>query len=224
MLEHKVVQLIIDSMPLLLQGALMTFVVAVAATSIGITFGFLFGVFNCKKLKICGISQLIDFYILIIRGTPLLVQLFIFYYALPDIMGVNLSPFTAGTLALGCNSIAYVAEIIRSCINSIPIGQWEASYVLGYNKIENLQYIIVPQVFKMCMPMLTNEFVTLLKDTSILSTIGLVEITRIGMNINARALQPMPIYLSIAFLYFVMTTAISFASKKLEKGFNYDNG
>ena len=220
MLEHKIIKLIINSMPLLLKGAFVTIQIAICAVVIGFVCGIVLGVLNSKKLRIRGFSSLIDFYVLIIRGTPLCVLVLIFYYALPDLLGINLSPFLAGALALGFNSIAYVAEIVRGGVNAIPDGQWEAGYALGYNKVSKLKHIILPQMFKNCIPTFTNEMVILFKDTSILSIIGVVEMTRIGMNINARVLQPMPIYLSIAFLYFVMTTAISFASKKLERGLN----
>ena len=151
------------------------------------------------------------------------VQVLIFYFAFPDLLGINLSPFFAGTLALGCNSIAYVSEIVRAGINSIPEGQWHACYVLGYSFIDTMKSIILPQMFKNVLPALTSEFVTLIKDTSILSIIGLVEMTRIANNINARMLQPMPIYLTLAFFYFILTTTITAVSKNLVKGLKHGN-
>ena len=139
---------------------------------------------------------------------------------MPDVIGINFSAFTAGFLALGFNSIAYVAEIVRGGVNAIPQGQWEAGYVLGYSKTEKFLYIIFPQMFKNCLPSFTNEFASLIKETSIISIIGLAELTRVGMNINSRTLQPMPIYFSIAVMYFVMTTTISLIANKLESGGN----
>ena len=202
----------------------VTLQAAAVAIFIGFLFGMLFGILNSEKVKIKGLSQIIDFYVLIIRGTPLYVQILIFYFALPDLLGINLSPFIAGCLALGCNSIAYVTEITRGGINSIPDGQWEASYVLGYSFGQTLWYIILPQMLKNSIPILTGEAAVLLKDTSLLSVIGMVEMTKVGMNINARMLQPMPVYLTIAFLYLLMTTAITLISKKIEKGLNHDKG
>jgi len=221
MIDTKIIDLLIYSLPLLLKGLWITLQVGILGTFIGIVGGLIFGILNSKKLKLKYVSWVINFYVLIIRGTPLYVQVLIFYFALPDLLDINLSPFVAGILALGFNSIAYVSEIIRSGINSIPEGQWDAAYVLGYGFFGTMKFIILPQMLKNVLPALTSELVTLIKDTSILSAIGLVEMTRLGNNINARLLQPMPIYLSVAFLYLIITTTISAISKKIEKRLSY---
>lgn len=221
MIDSKVIDLLFYAFPLLLKGLWVTVSVGFFATVIGVVGGLLFGILNSKKLKSKWVSRVINFYVLLIRGTPLYVQVLIVYFALPDLLNINLSPFAAGVLALGCNSIAYVSEIIRSGINSIPDGQWDASYVLGYNLFSTMRFIILPQMLKNVLPALTSELVILIKDTSILSVIGLVEMTRIGSNINARLLQPMPIFLSLAFLYLIVTTTISAIAKKIEKGLNH---
>jgi polar amino acid transport system permease protein len=220
----KTIDLILGSMPVLLQGLLITLQVAFFAVLIGFVFGFILGILNSNKFKIKILSSFINFYVLIIRGTPLYVQMLIFYYVLPDLLGINLSPFAAGILALGCNSVAYITEIVRGGINSVQAGQWDACFVLGYNLWESLFYIILPQMLKNNVPALTSEIAVLLKDTSIVSAIGLMEITRLGMNINARVLQPLPIYLLIAFLYLILTCAITFISKKIEKGVTHARG
>jgi polar amino acid transport system permease protein len=207
---------IINSMPLLLIGAVTTLKVTVVSSIIGFSIGILFGCLNSEKIKTYGFQNFINFYILIVRGTPVSVQVLIFYYMIPDIIGINFSAFAAGSIALGINSIAYVSEIVRGGINAIPNGQWEAGYTLGYSKTEKLLYIILPQMFKNCTPSFTNEFISLIKETSIISIIGLTELTRVGMNINARTLQPIPIYLSMAILYFTMTTTASLIANKLE--------
>ncbi len=221
MVNSKLIDLLSYAFPFLLKGLVVTLKVGVLSTAIGIAGGLLFGILNSKKVKTKWISAFINFYVLIIRGTPLYVQVLIVYFALPDLLGINLTPFAAGVLALGCNSIAYVSEIVRSGINSIPEGQWDACYVLGYDFFSSMRYIILPQMLKNILPALTSELVVLIKDTSILSVIGLVEMTRIGGNINARLLQPMPIFLSLAFLYLVVTTTISAIAKKIEKGLTH---
>lgn len=223
MVHFKFVELLFNIFPLLLKGLIVTLRVGLFSTIIGFVGGILFGVLNSKKLKLYWVSKLISFYVLIIRGTPLYVQVLIVYFVLPDFLGLNLTPFAAGVLALGCNSIAYVSEIIRSGINSVPDGQWDASYLLGYNLSSTMIYVILPQMLKNSLPALTSEFIVLIKDTSILSVIGLTEMTRVGTNINARLLQPMPIFLSLAFLYLIVTTTISVISKKIEKGLSHDN-
>lgn len=223
MFESKVANLLIKSFPFLLKGAWLTVQVALCAMVIGLTFGILFGIASSKKLNVTFLAPLIRLYVLIIHGTPVYVQVLICYYALPDLLGINLSPFAAGVLALGCNSIAYITEIVRSGINSIPEGQWKASYVLGYGVAATHWYIILPQMFRNCLPVLTNEMTILLKETAILSGIGIAEMTRVAMNINARNLMPMPMYVAIACLYLIMTTTISVISKTIEKGMNYDD-
>ena len=222
MTSQTITHLIMSSMPLLLQGALMTLKIAFFAIIISITLGLLLGICTAQKTKILVLSQIINIYVLIIRGTPVYIQVLIVYYALPDIIGINLSPFIAGVITLGGNSTAYVCEIIRGVINTIDNGQWNACYVLGYNKLQTLVYIILPQTLKNTLASLTNELVVITKETSILSTIGLLEITRIGTNINAQTLAPMPIYLIITGLYFSMTTAINIISKKIEGSLSYD--
>jgi len=222
MLETNVTTLLLNAAPFLLKGALLTLQIALCATTIGLIFGFMLGILNSNKLRVPVLSQLIDLYVLVVRGTPVYVQVLIFYYALPDLLGINFSPFAAGTIALGCNSIAYITEIIRSGINAIPAEQWDACYVLGYGVTKTHAQIILPQVLRNCLPVLTGELVVLLKETAILSTIGIAEMTRVAMNINAKHLKPMPIYLAIAVLYLVMTTTIAIISKKIEKGLSYD--
>lgn len=214
--------IIAQSSHVLLYGLCMTMTVALCAIVIGLSGGLLCGLLTSKKLKSKWLASPIGLYVLIVRGTPVYVQVLLMYYALPDLLRINLSPFAAGVIALGCNSIAYIAEIIRGGMNSINQGQWEACYVLGYGTKQALKAIILPQVIKIVLPSLTNELVVLLKETSILSVIGLLEITRIGMNLSAHTLDPLTVYLVIALLYLVMTTGISVIAKKIEKGFEYD--
>ncbi len=222
MVSARVIDLLSRSVPLMLRGAVITVKISVCAVIIGAIFGTLFGIMNSKKLRLPGISHVINAYTLVMRGTPIYVQILIVYFALPDLVGVNLSPFTAGVVALGANSVAYVGEIVRAGINSIPSGQWDAAYVLGYSMPETLRIIILPQMLRNVLPALTNELVTLVKETSVLATIGLVELTRVSRDIIARELDPMTIYLAAAVMYLVMTTAISMVAKRLEKGFAHD--
>ena len=221
MINSKILNLLFEVFPMLLKGLTVTLSVGFLAVIIGFVGGLLFGVLNSNKLKLYLVSKFINLYVLLFRGTPLYVQVLIVYFVLPDLFGLNLTPFAAGVLALGCNSIAYVSEIVRSGINSIPAGQWDASYLLGYSFFSTMIYVILPQMLKNILPALTSELVVLIKDTSILSVIGLVEMTRVGSNINARLLQPMPVFLSLAFLYLIVTTTITVISKQIEKGLNY---
>ena len=215
-------QLLINSIPLLLQSAVTTVEIALAAISIGVFFGVFLGILNCHKLSLKWPSLAIDTFVWMVRGTPLFVQLLIIYYALPELIGVSFSPFVAGVITLGINSSAYVSEIIRAGIDAIPEGQWEASYVMGYTKFQTLQGIVLPQMFRHVLPALTNELTSLIKETSILMVIGVAELTKASKDIVARELDPLTIYLASAFLYLLMTTTISFATKKIQRRLEHD--
>ncbi len=217
MILSKVLTVMHTWLPLIMQGVAMTIAISCCGLLIGVIFGVLLGVGNCNKLKHAVLSKVINFYVLVLRGTPLYVQVLIVYYALPEATGINLSPFSAGVLALGCNSIAYVAEIIRAGINAVPVGQWDAAYVLGYSRSKALTLIIMPQALKNILPALVNEATALIKESSILAAIGLLEMTRVAINVSAKTLDPMSIYLGIAVIYLLLTTSVSFLAKKIEQ-------
>lgn len=216
MVATNLLTMLTQSWPLLLQGLWGTLLVSACALIIGFTGGIGAGIIACKKLK-NPLTPLIAGYVLIIRGTPVYVQVLMVYYALPELTGINLSVCGAGILALGCCSVAYVAEIVRGGINAVPLGQWDAAAVLGYSKIQTLRYIIVPQALKTVLPALINEIVAILKDSSILAAIGLMELTKVATNISARTLDPVSAYALVALAYFAITTGISFCAHYLEK-------
>lgn len=209
--------LIMKSMPLLLQGTLSTIQIALASIAIGLFGGILIGILNSKKKATPCLSYALNVFIWTVRGTPLFVQVLIIYYALPEILGFSLSPFMAGVAALGLNSTAYISEIVRGGINAIPEGQWEASYVIGLSPWKTLQGIILPQMFRITLPSLTNELTALIKETSILMVIGVAELTKVSKDIVARELDPMTIYLAAAVLYLILTSSISLFVKLAQK-------
>lgn len=201
--------LLLKSFPLLFQGALVTMQIALFSIAVGLCGGTVLGVLNCRKFR-CGYTAiLIGGFVSIIRGTPLFIQILIVYYALPEILPISLSPFTAGVIALGINSTAYISEIVRGGIDSIPSGQWEAAYVIGLKPWKTLKRVILPQMFQITLPSVTNELTTLVKETSILMIIGVAELTKVSRDIVARELAPMTIYLAAALLYLAMTTCLS---------------
>lgn len=209
--------LLIQSLPFLLKGALATIQIALVAITFGLCGGVLIGVLNCRKLRSLFVSFLLSGFVWVIRGTPLFVQVLIVYYALPEILGITLSPFTAGVIALGLNSMAYISEIVRGGIDSISDGQWEAAYVLGLKPWQILKEVILPQMFRITLPGLTNELTALIKETSILMVIGVAELTKVSKDIVARELDPMTIYLAAAVLYLAMTTGISLLARSKQK-------
>jgi polar amino acid transport system permease protein len=149
---------------LLIKGAFTTLKITTVALGIGTLGGMSLGILNCQKLQLPFLSQAIHGFVAVIRGTPLFVQILICYFGLPQVLGIDLSPFAAGVIALGCNSSAYISEIVRCGVNSIPSGQWEASFVLGYTRCQTLQYIMIPQMLRNVLPALTNEVTALIKE------------------------------------------------------------
>ncbi len=209
--------LLIKSLPLLLQGALTTIQIAVYSIAIGLCGGILMGVLNSTKMQNSFSTIVINGFVWIIRGTPLFVQVLIIYYGLPEMIGVALTPFTAGVIALSINSTAYISEIVRGGINAIPEGQWEAAYVIGLNPGQTLKGIILPQMLRISLPSITNELTSLIKETSILMVIGVAELTKVSKDIVARELDPLTIYLATAALYLVMTGSISLFAQYINK-------
>lgn len=208
---------LLNSLPLLLHGALATIQIALVSIAIGLCGGIVIGVFNSNKMRNHFSKLFLNSFVWIIRGTPLFVQVLIIYYALPEIIGISLSPFTAGVMALGINSMAYISEIVRGGINGIPEGQWEAAYVIGLKPWQTLKGIILPQMLRINLPSLTNELTALIKETSILMVIGVAELTKVSRDIVARELDPMTIYLAAALFYLVMTSCASLFAQYTQK-------
>lgn len=152
-----------------------------------------------------------------LRGTPLLVQIFLIYFALPMVVGQRVDPFIAAITACGINSGAYIAEIFRAGIQAIDEGQMEAGRSLGMSWVQTMRYIIVPQAFKNVIPPLGNEFIALLKDSSLVSVIGFEELTRRGQLIIARTYGSLEIWITVALIYLVMTLTISRLVSYMEK-------
>jgi len=213
--------LLIESAPQMLLGAFTTFKLWITASVLGLGAGSIVGSICCNRLRISVISPMLDFITFVLRGIPFYVQLLIVYFVLPELIGLNLSPFAAGTLALGLCSAGYASQTIRAGINSISKGQWEAGYVLGYSTLQTVLYIILPQMLKNVIPALGGELDQLLKSTSMLSAIGFLELTRVGMNIIAREMAPLTIYLSIAVLYLCMSSLLNIIVKKIERKLSY---
>lgn len=214
-------QLIMNSLPLLLMGAGVT--VQITALSVG--FGLLIGMFVgiARLSKAWTVKMLATIYVDFIRGTPLLVQIFIIYFALPIIAGTRIDPFIAAITACSINSGAYVAEIFRAGIQSIDKGQMEAGRSLGMTWSQTMHYIILPQAFKRIIPPLGNEFIAMLKDSSLVSVIGFEELTRRGQLIIARTYGSFEIWLTVAVIYLVMTLTISRLVDYLERRYKIDD-
>ena len=207
--------LVVNSFPLLLIGAGVTIQITVLSTAIGFVIGLIVGVARISNLRV--LRMLAEVYVEFFRGTPLLVQIFLFYFALPVITGQRIDPFIAAISACGINSGAYVAEIFRAGIQSVDDGQMEAGRSLGMTWLQTMRYIIVPQAFKRVIPPLGNEFIAMLKDSSLVSVIGFEELTRRGQLIIAKTYGSFEIWMSVAVIYLVMTLTISRSVAYLER-------
>lgn len=156
------------------------------------------------------------FYVSVIRGTPLLVQLFVIFYGLPTI-GVKLDPWPSAIIAFSLNVGGYAAEIIRAAILSVPKGQWEAGHTIGMSRGQSLRRIILPQAARVSVPPLSNTFISLVKDTSLASLILVTELFRNAQQIAAFSQEFMALYLEAALVYWVICLALSSGQSALEK-------
>lgn len=169
------------------------------------------------------ISSLVKIYIAIMRGTPLMLQLIVVYFAPSIVFGMKISQsyrFTATIIAFSINYAAYFAEIYRSGIESMPVGQYEAAKVLGYNKFQTFFKIILPQVIKRILPPVTNETITLVKDTSLAFAIAVTEMFTIAKQISAKEASVMPLMVAGVF-YFVFNYVVAFIMERIEKKLSY---
>ncbi len=213
--------LVVNSFPLLLIGAGVTIKITAMSVALGIIIGLFAGIARICHVRV--LRLLAAVYVDFFRGTPLLVQIFLVYFALPIITGQRIDPYVAAVGACGINSGAYVAEIFRAGIQSIDEGQMEAGRSLGMTWQQTMRYIIVPQAFKRVIPPLGNEFIALLKDSSLVSVIGFEELTRRGQLIIAKTYGSLEIWLSVAIIYLVMTLTISRFVAYLERRFATDD-
>ena len=210
--------IVTDTFPLLLQGAGLTLQITALSVGLGLIFGLIMGMAELSKKPIFRIPAKV--YVDFIRGTPLLIQIFIIYFALPTILGTRIDPFIAAVAACSMNSTAYIAEIFRAGIQSISQGQLRAGLSLGMTHAQTMRYIILPQAIKRIIPPLGNEFIAMLKDSSLVSVIGFEELTRSGQLVIAETYATLEIWSIVALLYLVMTLTIAQLVRFLEKRFH----
>lgn len=194
-------------MPALLLGTRLTIELAVIAVAIGLVIGSFAGIARVGASRVARIVT--GVYVDFIRGTPLLVQLFLVYFGLPTLIGRPVPPFIAAITAMGVNSGAYIAEIVRAGIQSVDRGQMEAARSLGLTYSQSMRFIIFPQALRRIIPPLGNEFIAMLKDSSLVSVIALEELLRKGQVVITRTFRPFEVYMVVALIYLVMTLAIS---------------
>lgn len=209
----QAVDLIMHASPFLLQGVLLTIQFAVASMVLGLMLGISVAIMGISSNPF--LNRTARGYVSLMRGTPLLVQIFLIYYGLPGI-GISLNPTTAGILALTANAGAYLAESMRGAILGINRGQWSAAHSLGLSYLETLRFIICPQALRLAVPSLGNTLISLIKDTSLVSVITVTELLRSAQEVIATTFQPLPLYITVALIYWVLSTALSWGQRHIE--------
>lgn len=203
---------------LMLKGSIMNIKIFGLTLLFALPLGFIVAKGRMSKIKI--VKALVNIYIQIMRGTPLILQLIFVYFAPYYIFGVSYDRFTAVIISFVINYAAYFAEIYRSGLQAIDKGQYEASKVLGFSKLYTFFHIILPQVFKIILPALAGEVITLVKDTALAQTIGVAELFRAAQNAASREFSTMPIFIAGIF-FFVMNYLVSKFFNIVEAKMNY---
>lgn len=212
-----------QSLPALLEGAKLTLLITAISAALGMIGGSLIGIACLSPSRFLRI--LTRAYIEFFRGTPLLVQIFWIYFGFPALarsagLPLKLDPLPAAVLALSLNAAAYIAEIVRGAIQSIELGQREASESLGLSAVQSMQYVIFPQAFRRMLPPLSNQFASMLKDTSLAAVISVTELFRQGQQIVARTYQAFEVYTAVAIIYLALTLLSSVLFGMLERSMN----
>jgi len=212
-------QFVKEMLPYLLSGAAMTIQMTLISMSLALVLGLVVALLRLSRNR--ALKMVSGAYVEIIRGTPLLVQLFIIYYGLPQ-YGIRLDAFVAGALGLSINYSAYLAEVYRAGILAIDKGQWEAGSSIGLSRSGLLRYVIVPQAARIVLPPIGNYFISMLKDSALVSTISIVELMRAAQLRVAITFRAMDIYLLVALLYFAMSypcaLLIRYFERKVSRG------
>ncbi|MBO5293140.1 MAG: amino acid ABC transporter permease [Lachnospiraceae bacterium] len=201
----------------LLKGLGNTLIITLFAVIIGVVLGFLVAIIRstyAKTGKLKLLNTLCGIYLTVIRGTPMMIQLMIMFYV---VFVSSNNKILVAVIAFGINSGAYVAEIVRSGIMSIDQGQFEAGRSLGFSYPQTMWYIIMPQAFKNVLPALANEFIVLLKETSICGYIGLMDLTRGGDIIRSRTYEAFMPLIAVAIIYLIMVVGLTALVGKLER-------
>jgi arginine/lysine/histidine transport system permease protein len=209
---------ITSSIPYILQGIGVTLKIVGIAALIGFFLGTLLAI--CKIGKVKALTWLADIYTSIFRGTPLILQLLLIYYGVPQLFGVQVEAYIAAILAFGLNSGAYISEIIRAGILAVDRGQQEASMALGIPYSKMMKDIILPQAVKNILPALVNEFISLTKESAIVTVIGIMDIMRRSYIVGGNTYRYFESLIFAGFVYYIMVVVLTLIGKLIEKRMN----
>lgn len=207
-------QRLFESFPFFLKGLWMT----VAVSGLGLIFstilGFMLGIMRASNKKL--LTWPIGAYVFVIRGTPFVVQIFIIFFILPE-WGIQLDAFPAAVLALSILGTAFICEIVAGGIRAVDKGQWEAGTAAGLSIIQQLRFVVLPQAMQTILPPLVGQYVLLIKDSSVVSVIGVVELTRVGWMTVVRIPEGLIVFSLVGILYFVISYPLIRVSNSLER-------
>ncbi len=209
---------IVNAFPYLMDGLQTTLYIFVVAIILGFIIGLIVALFRLSPFKILNFIALV--FVNAIRGTPFIVQLFFFYFGLNTLEFISLDRVPAGIITVAINAGAYFSEIIRAGIQSIDKGQTEAARSLGFTGGQNLRFIVLPQAFRRMLPAITNQAIISLKDTSLLSIIGIADIMQRGQVQASATFDPLNVWLIVGIIYFVIIYLLSLLASYAERRFD----
>lgn len=207
-------QTILDNLPTLAWAGRFTLLISVLGCALGLVLGA--GICAMAVSRAASLRRLAALYVSFFRGVPLLIQLMLMYYLLPY-AGIDIPPIAAAVLTVGLCAAAYISEILRGALNAIPKGQAEAAIAIGLGPRDIWARVLLPQALKIAMPALVNELILLVKASSLVSVVGIVEITRMSQSVAAATYRPLEIYLTAAFLYLVINLILAALGRALER-------
>ncbi|MDD4010826.1 MAG: amino acid ABC transporter permease [Sphaerochaetaceae bacterium] len=207
--------LLVDSFPkILVPGLVMTLPLTVIAFSIAMVIAVATALVQIARIPV--LKTLARFYIWVIRGTPLLVQLYVLFYGLPN-LGIMIDPFPSAVIVFSINEGAYCAETMRAAIESVPKGQLEAGYCVGMSWLQTMRRIILPQAFRTAFPPLSNSLIGMVKDTSLAANITVMEMFMATQRIVGRTYEALPLYIEVGAIYLIFSTVLTWVQRKGEK-------
>lgn len=218
MIDERLYGILVDSFgKILIPGLTMTIPLTVISFSIALIIAVIMALIQFADLK--GLKQMARFYIWVIRGTPLLVQLYVIFYGLPG-LGIVIDPFPAAVVVFSINEGAYAAEIIRAALESVPRGQMEAGYCVGMSYLQIMRRIVLPQAMRTAFPSLSNSLIALVKDTSLAANITVTEMFMSTQRIVARTYEPLALYIEVGLIYLIFSTVLTRLQHVGEKKLN----
>jgi len=217
-MSERLLEIIIDSFgKILLPGIVYTIPLTIISFALGLLIAIVVAMIRVANIKV--LKQICQFYVWVFRGTPLLVQLFIIFFGLPNI-GILIEALPAAVIAFSLNVGAYASETIRGSILSVPQGQVEASYSVGMTYYQSMIHIVLPQAIKISIPALFNTFIGLVKDTSLASNVTVAEMFMVTKRIVALTYEPLALYIEVAFIYLMFCTALTYLQQYIENKFD----